>query len=295
MCIFCFVATLGSDWMESRVVNYKNEDNSFNFSNTKHAERYEMKQNHFHSPYEIYYLLSGERYYFIKDRAYYIKKGDIVFINSNELHKAYNAENPSHQRALINFEQSYMNGLGGSAKEIVSFLFHQNAPVISLSLEEQIRVETLFGIVSNEIENKKIGYEISIQAQVIELMVACARFIESHKAPVQVHLSPVREKVFEIVRFINENYAEPLTLPYISAQFYISPYYLSRIFKETTGFTFVEYLNSIRVQQAQKLLRETKLSVMEISEKVGFGSITQFGRKFKDITKISPLNYRKTQ
>jgi AraC-like DNA-binding protein len=252
-----------------------------------------MKDSHFHSPYEIYYLVSGERYYFIKDRAYYIKKGDIVFINSSDLHKAYNAENPTHQRALINFEQTYIAGLGDGAKDIVSFLFCQNAPVISLSLEEQIHVEAILGIVSKEIDNKKIGYEIRINAQVIELLVTCARFIESNKAPIPIHLSPVREKVFEIVRYINENYDEPLTLPYISAHFYISPYYFSRIFKETTGFTFVEYLNSIRVQQAQRLLRETGLSVTEISEKVGFGSITQFGRKFKDIAKISPLNYRR--
>jgi AraC-like DNA-binding protein len=279
--------------MENRVVNYKSNNNSFNFSNTKHGERYEMKQNHFHSPYEIYYLLSGERYYFIKDRAYYIKKGDIVFINSNELHKAYNAENPTHQRVLINFEQSYIDGLGESAKDILSLLFQQITPVISLSLEEKIHVEAIFAIVLKEIEDKKIGYEISIRAQMIELLVARARFVEIPKTPVQAHLSPVREKVFEIVRYINENYYESLTLPTISAQFYISPYYLSRIFKETTGFTFVEYLTSIRVKQAQKLLRETKLSVTEISEKVGFGSITQFGRKFKDITKISPLNYRR--
>lgn len=279
--------------MKIDVVSYKNSDNIFVFSNRKHIGCYDMKENHFHSAYEIYYLMSGERYYFIKDRSYHIKKGDLVLINSNEVHKTYNATSPDHQRLLISFEEEYIGRLDPAGKDILTFLFCKNSPIISLNIDEQIIVEDILGKISKEVENRKIGYEISIHSQLMELLVTCARYIESNKVPIEVQLSPVHEKVFEIVRYINDNYAEPLTLPHISSHFYISPYYLSRVFKETTGFTFIEYLNSIRVKQAQRLLRETKLSVTEISERVGFGSITQFGRKFKSITKKSPLNYRK--
>lgn len=280
--------------MRIDIANYKNSDNLFTFNNRKHIGNYDMKENHFHSDYELYYLMSGERYYFIKDRSYHVKKGDLVLINSNEVHKTYNAESPDHHRILVSFEEEYIGRVDPSAKDILSFLFLQSHPVNSLAIDEQIVVEDILSKISKEIEGKKIGYEMIIHSQVMELLVNCARYVENNQSPVIEHLSPVHEKMFEIVKYINENYAEPLTLPYISSHFYISPYYCSRIFKETTGFTFIEYLNSIRVQQAQRLLRETKLSVTDICERVGFGSIAHFGRRFKSITKKSPLNYRKS-
>jgi YesN/AraC family two-component response regulator len=84
-----------------------------------------------------------------------------------------------------------------------------------------------------------------------------------------------------------------ITLADISKEFYISQFYFSKIFKEATGFTFVEYLNSVRIKEAQRLLVSTNDKVIRISYNVGFGSIAHFGRMFKAITGYSPLQYRK--
>ena len=75
--------------------------------------------------------------------------------------------------------------------------------------------------------------------------------------------------------------------------FFISQYYLSRSFKQVTGFTFIEYLNSVRIREAQRLLRETEKQVIQIAHMVGFNNISHFGRIFKAITKYTPLQYRK--
>ncbi|PEE73423.1 hypothetical protein COM81_28730 [Priestia megaterium] len=104
----------------------------------------------------------------------------------------------------------------------------------------------------------------------------------------------LHEKVSEIVRYINNHYMDLLTLHSLSKQFHISPYYLSRIYKKGTGFSFVEYLNQVRINEAQKLLKTTSLSVTSIAEKVGYENPTHFGRVFKKVTGISPLKYRKT-
>ena len=84
-----------------------------------------------------------------------------------------------------------------------------------------------------------------------------------------------------------------MTLQTISERFYISPYYFSRTFKQITGFTFIEYLNGVRIKEAQKLLRKTNLSIGKIAESVGYQNNTHFGRLFKKATGISPLAYRK--
>jgi transcriptional regulator GlxA family with amidase domain len=57
----------------------------------------------------------------------------------------------------------------------------------------------------------------------------------------------------------------------------------------------VEYINNVRVKEAQRLLRESKLKVTQIAEHVGFESIVHFGRVFKRFTSLSPMEYKKTR
>ncbi len=127
----------------------------------------------------------------------------------------------------------------------------------------------------------------------MELLVYTRRHISKHPPSILTHSTPMHEKVDEIVQYINNNFSQPLSLSSISKLFYISPYYLSRIFKASTGFTFVEYLNSMRIREAQRLLLETSDSIAIIGEKVGCGSASNFGRVFKKITTLSPLAYQK--
>ena len=95
------------------------------------------------------------------------------------------------------------------------------------------------------------------------------------------------------MQYINLNFAEPLTLSSVSKHFYISPNYLSLIFKEVTGFNFVEYLNILRIKEAQRLFANSNFKVIKVAEEVGFGSISHFARVFKKVTGYSPLNYKK--
>jgi YesN/AraC family two-component response regulator len=115
---------------------------------------------------------------------------------------------------------------------------------------------------------------------------------ERHKVGAEA-LKVYRRYLPDIVQHINRNFMQKITLDDVSKQFYISRFYLSKTFKETTGFTFVEYLNSVRIKEAQKLLIITNKKIIQISYEVGFGSVAHFGRVFKTITGYSPLQYRK--
>lgn len=86
-----------------------------------------------------------------------------------------------------------------------------------------------------------------------------------------------------------------ITLPILANHFHISRSHLSRTFKKVTGLTIVEYLNSVRISQAQKLLRNTKKSISQISSDTGFNNISHFDRTFKKITGYSPSDFRKVQ
>ena len=94
--------------------------------------------------------------------------------------------------------------------------------------------------------------------------------------------------VDQIQAYIAEHYAEKLTLTGIASQFYISPYYLSRLFKKSINLSLIEYINGVRIKAAQNLIEKSNESISDIAEKTGFKPTAHFRRVFKEPTALSP-------
>lgn len=90
--------------------------------------------------------------------------------------------------------------------------------------------------------------------------------------------------VVQALQYIDAHYAEDISLDIVAEAIGISPFYLSRLFKAERGESFVEYLTSVRMKNAVRLARETRLSIREIAAKTGYASPTYFCRVFKKYT-----------
>lgn len=99
--------------------------------------------------------------------------------------------------------------------------------------------------------------------------------------------------ITEALIYIQNNYNKNITLTEISNEIFVSPTYLSRIFKEVTGETFMTNLNKIRIEKSKFYLENTALSIQAISGKTGFPNPGYFSKLFKKFTKLTPLEYRK--
>lgn len=278
--------------MQEKSIEIAFPDNSFLFSQRQVIGSFNMEANHFHNQYEIYYLLEGERYYFIKDRVFHIKAGDIVLINQQVLHKTTDAIEKNHQRVLINFSGDLVE-FYPYIDDLLPSIFNDYTYVITFPMEGREYIETLLKKMKVEALEKSTSYYVALLYLLIQLLVYIRRNLPTNSSIDLPHPSPIHEKVSEIVQFINHNYTRQLSLDSISKKFFISQYYLSRTFKGVTGFSFIEYLNSVRIREAQKLLHKTNRKIIDISEEVGFRNISHFGRVFKEVTGISPLAYRK--
>jgi len=251
---------------------------------------------HVHDQYEVYYLLKGQRSYFIKDRVYSVHQGDLVFIPKSVLHRTLFAGALQHQRVVLNFTDSFLER--SRAKESKLDLlkpFRSPNPTLRLKEEDRTYAEALLLRAIAEMRSQSDGYEMCLKALVVELLVHLARCCGKYTEAVPPEDSPLHRKVAKITDYIQVHFAEPLTLTHLSETFYISPYYLSRVFKDITGFTFVDYLHHVRMNEAKRLLRETEWKVLRIAGQVGFDSIAYFGRVFKDTVHLSPVQYRRMQ
>jgi two-component system response regulator YesN len=92
--------------------------------------------------------------------------------------------------------------------------------------------------------------------------------------------------------FIRANYKKKIKLEGISKEVYLSPYYLSHIFKKETRSTLFQYLTNVRVEEAKRLLETTQYSTTRISFEVGCTDQSYFCKVFKKIVGISPSKYR---
>jgi two-component system response regulator YesN len=88
-------------------------------------------------------------------------------------------------------------------------------------------------------------------------------------------------QVDRIIRYVNRNYAEPLSLKTLSCQFGISAPYLGRLFHKAVGKSFTLYLNDLRLRKAEDLLRFTTMKASEIAERIGYANVNYFYTLFK--------------
>lgn len=106
---------------------------------------------------------------------------------------------------------------------------------------------------------------------------------------------PSSDILLQIKQYIKEHFMENITLQQLSDVFYLHPNYLSRLFKEKGGQRFIDYLTTVRVENAKELLAHSGLKINDIGPMVGYETPKYFGKIFKETTGMTPREYRDAQ
>ena len=101
-------------------------------------------------------------------------------------------------------------------------------------------------------------------------------------------------RIQEIISYIDGHYCDNITLQKISEKFYINSGYLSRMFKEETGESYVNYVTNKKMERAKSLLMNKDLSITDIANILSYKDINYFSSLFKKLVGMSPQKYRKT-
>ncbi|WP_099470000.1 helix-turn-helix transcriptional regulator [Konateibacter massiliensis] len=257
----------------------------------KREQYFKMKHSHFHPYYEIYYLYSGKRRIFVDDTIYDLRRGDMILIQKNVLHRTTYVSDETHERFVLNFTDKYLAPLFETySKELILSCFQK--PFFTVPLNRREYVDELFQKLTFESGHLDHFSEHLIHGYLQELVIFLIR-CQKNEAQSQIPANLTDEVIQNTARYIRSNYNQPITLEMAASFANMSSTYFSKKFKLVTGFGFKEYLCKIRLTEACSRLLETNDSITEIAFACGFTDSNYFGDVFKKLKGVSPLQYRK--
>jgi AraC-like DNA-binding protein len=251
---------------------------------------------HWHPYWEMLCQVEGETSIHIGNDTFLSKAGDINIIGPEETHST-SCLTTRHKLLVVQFETS----------TIVPYLFSfLEFKYLSASLIKEIGYKRHFSItfdnnhvqevmnrILDEFNERGLGFELEVQSLLMHLFSFFVRnrYINFDNIP-KVKIDALTQ-IRPILTYIENNYHEKITLQYIADMACMSPYAFCRIFKKATSKTLTEYINNVRLNEAERLILSTNDKITAISMDIGFSNVNYFNRLFKLKYQIPPQEYRK--
>jgi AraC family transcriptional activator of pobA len=261
------------------------------------AEDDNVLQLHWHEHLELIYMVSGEAVFDIGNQSFAVTAGDILFVNNGQLHSGYSIHNKGVDYYAIVYNPSLLFGSAldtHQSQTIGPFLNGDHFLPNQIQKTDSYYTEIKQWIVNtiDEFKQKSFAYEVNIKAY---LQLILVRFSRQSSAEFTYSLKNIRqtEMLKPIFNYIETAYPDKISLEQAAKLVNLSTHHFCKSFKKATGRTFVEYLNIVRINEAERLLKRTELSITRIAEQVGFCNINYFDKVFKKVKKYQPSNARK--
>lgn len=253
---------------------------------------------HFHSQYEIICVEEGCGRSFVGDCIEQFSGGDVILFGPNLPHymrsdDAYHCGNPllRVRGTIIQFEENFMQ---------YSFDHYPQFHQIRLLLKEAKR-----GVVFHLPEGSPVCRQVAAFPELsgfgqitglLDLLQALALYDRKKMlaSPCYYEKFPTmgNKRIDKVISFINSNYTRSLKLNEIAEMANMNSSAFCRFFKEVTEKTFLQYVMDMRIGYACKLLTMGDMDISQIAVECGFDSISHFNRMFKQLTKLTPTQYR---
>jgi len=252
---------------------------------------------HTHRGLEIFYFIQGQANYIIGDTIYDLLPGDMLLFSGEVTHRVNPSNDVKYVRSYINFKPSFIESELSSEwyQKLMKLFDNANGLRIQWLPEEREEINRYFKTLYNENQKEFFGYNYMLKSSLTQLLIHVYRkskylmeFIPS------ILPSNSQMTVQRILQYLNKVYKDNENLDEMSLNLHLSKYYMCHSFKEVTGYTINNYIMRKRIDEAKRLLLESKLTINEIGESIGFNSTIHFSRTFKQHAGISPQIFRKS-
>ncbi len=250
---------------------------------------------HWHPAIEMVIPLENDYTVIVGQETYHLTPGDIFIIPGGELHHLIAP--PSGRRLIYLFEFSLLSRIRGYSfltsyltqpilinKETCRLIYKEEASIISQLCRDYLLNDSL--------------REMMIYSRLLTFFVNYARYrmtLEEDSDSTLSHETrqkDLMDKFSKVFEYLDEHFAEDLTLETVADVAGFSKFHFSRLFKQCSGYNFYDYLCFKRIKSAETLLSKPGISITEVALQSGFSSLSTFNRTFKKVKGCTPTEYR---
>lgn len=251
---------------------------------------------HWHPEIELTWIMSGQIEYLVNDKKYLLKEGDGLFCNSNSLHSEYMKDGQDCNYLSLTFHPRFIYGYENSLLQTkyVDFIT-SNESWHSLGLESETdwhrdiigQIRKIYHMSQTPPPDYELRVHL-ILAEIWQKLYSYYNSLPASEHHPQKHLARLKD----ILSFIQEHYAQELSLDEIAEHVNICKSECCRFFKKYMKMTIFDYILFLRVQNSLPLLREGE-SITKIASMTGFSTSAYYGQIFKRYMGCSPSKYRR--
>ena len=247
---------------------------------------------HCHDFVSLVYVLSGACTYSIADSIYQVRKGDMLVLNPGVQHGKSMKSGDEVMELHIGFGNIFVEGLPKNC-----LIGPDSCPIVNLQEYEQEFLKCCSDICYEQ-ENNEPGCDLMLKINVMKLLVlffktTCSESHEAEKSRVSFDSSEKSAIVSTLMTFLSDNYMRSISLDTISKSIYLSPAYISKVFKEEMGVSPINYLIKIRLAKARELLLEGRLSIKSVARSVGYEDVYYFSKLYKKYHAVPPSKVKR--
>ena len=249
-----------------------------------HSAEILSKHPHFHDCHQIIFIVKGRADFCVNDKMLRATAGDIAIFSRYENHSVVECSD-EYERFVLHIDPYVVN----KKSPVYSLLTDRPADfcnIINVS-SYMAEITDMFNRILIEHHS---GFKLSDE---MERLLIKQLLITVYRCTTINLDNTYDDVVARIKRQFENEYHKPVTLAMLAKQQNLSISSLSHRFREVTGISVMEYLQSCRMANAKQMLAETDCSIGEIVEKCGFSDNSNFGRSFKSLSGMSPTAFRK--
>ncbi len=238
--------------------------------------------------YEVFTLLSDTANFYVEDQKYVLKKGDIMIFNNRELHMVEFDELLPYKRRVIHFAKEFVLPFSSDKFNLFNVFDNRRLGInnrIPADVAESANIHNYFTKMKDALSSGLDGSEIMARCYFVQMLIAINRVLSDNTSIITKNAE--NDKISKIIEYINANLSSNLSIDHLSQEFYISKYYMSRLFKSTTGYSINQYISYKRIWLADELI-SGGMSSTDACHQVGYNDYSNFYKNFTKIMGFSP-------
>ena len=251
---------------------------------------------HWHDEMEIIYIKKGRGIVNVDFKEYHVSALTLVFILPGQLHsiEQYEDETMEYENIIFDYSMLLSKKKDSVYEDFLKPLTHGKITVPTVFSQVYPYFTDLVSPIDacDEIcKTKPQGYQLFIKSMLFQFFFILDNRCRNLTTPKNNRKAIDKMKI--ILKYVENNYANKITISEIADVIGFSESHFMRYFKETMGTSFIEYLKDYRLTMAARLLQSSEDSILNISAEVGFDNLSYFNRSFKARYGITPRQYRK--